>query len=160
MSFQAKIKLTQFAALAVMIMLPFQNCAPAGGPQAIGHSSASVSASAGSDPNQPVTVIDDVNRTTALSFVQTAADFAPGAMSLALDGVCSSQQDGATLRWLLRDPLNATQIASDTMSCSLGSFHVELPVQALLQCGRVYSLEAHLGLGRMGTISVQRPCSQ
>ena len=168
MTKQAKYSLLKFAVLSVFTIVPFQNCAPTGAIVAgADNQSAAIAANGvtagGSSDSHIVTVIDDVNRTTALAFEKSAEEADGPESSFALDGTCDGAQAGATLGWALREAVGAREIASGHMGCvaagaGAGAFRVELAALMLPECGRAYLLEARLGLGKPGRVLVRRAC--
>jgi hypothetical protein len=165
MSAEAKIKLAIYFALGVGLLVPFQNCAPtsssapalATSPSEQAASSSAVGANSSSS-GLPVSTIDNVNATTALVFVESSATGSASGPALSLNGICSQQQNGATLRWTLSDPASGEEIATDVMPCDQGSFSVEIAPAQLPQCGYAYSVKAVLGMGQPASATVSKAC--
>lgn len=134
----------------------FQNCAPAGSFPA---SAEAASAAEAPVDDFPVSVIDPVNETTGLSFRKAEYE-APedGGRAVVLVGQCDPQQNGATLRWTMRDPSGLSPIAEDQATCQDGEFRLRIPPQLFPSCNGAYEVEARLGLGAPGEATLRRPC--
>ncbi len=143
--------LSVISALGAILLVGYQNCAPAsnaprGGAAMVGHQQLA----------SPVDVIDRINE-GKLSFMQKSVAVRPEVESLVLNGVCDPEQSGATLRWELRDS-NNEDLGEGFVSCEQGGFMVALaPVQEF-ECGASYSLVAQLGVMESEAVEIRRSC--
>lgn len=132
---------------AVVLML-YQNCAPP---------AATNSSDYGDVP--PPGVIDDVNLTTGLSFVQSSLELQSSNLTFDVHGICSSEQSGARLAWSLIDRATNAQVLSGYADCEKGGFRVRVNDSQSLSCGAEHVLTAQLGARKGGEVSVTRRCT-
>ena len=159
MSKHAKWNLSWMAIMAFALVIPFQNCAPsATGEAGISRQAGGNLAASAGGVGLPVSEIDNVNRTTALSFAAASYSAPESANSIAMLGACDPEQDGATLRWALIDPASGQEVASDYMPCAQGAFVVDVPTAALPACGSAMQVKAQLGAGHPGLATVEKSC--
>lgn len=105
-----------------------------------------------------VDVIDDVNETSGVSFVQEKVEVSEADANLALEGVCDQEQEGALLGWRIRD-VNAQVLGNGFTVCEAGKFKVEVASLNSLECDRPYLVTARLGEGAQGNVEIERRCS-
>lgn len=140
-----------FLALAV-VASQYQNCAPA--PE--GEGQEFVGDNPSGENSSPVSVIDDVNLTTGIDFVQSKIMLDAQDETFSALGICQQEQSGATLSWRLED--GKVKLAEGKAHCEDSSFRVDFLDSQELECGREYVLTARLGRGKEGSTRVSRDC--
>lgn len=111
------------------------------------------------DPSAPEqTIIDDSTTTTALTFLEKSIQVFSDAPALEAQGACFAEQDGATLNWALFDPQSDDVVELGQTDCHDGGFKVAINDLQGIECGREYMIQARLGLGQAGQVSVVRAC--
>jgi hypothetical protein len=138
---------------ALLLIVKFQNCAPAPG----GGSSAS-SSSKPSDGAGVVTTIDDINADLSVSFNLQAIKAHSDAESVSITGKCAVDQDGSVLGWRLLDDINE-ELGHGYATCEQGTFKIEVAPMQDLTCGRAYQVVAHLGGKDSSSLMLERDCS-
>ncbi|HVK62314.1 MAG TPA: hypothetical protein VM432_12215 [Bdellovibrionales bacterium] len=134
--------------IGVVLLLKFQNCAPAPG--------ASASAG-GSAESFPVSTIDETHLTTAVSFPQEKLKLKTDTEAAEIEGVCDIAQHGSILGWRLYDS-SGEEIGRGYSACESGRFMVELAPTQEFVCDQPYTVSARLGLGDEGAVQVSRSC--
>lgn len=136
--------------IAVVIALTFfltqyQNCAPVkvdqndkGGPP-------------------PISTIDDVNRTTAVSFSEKQIALNDSLEHFDVAGVCDKAQSGAILGWVLED-VAGNRVQAGRVQCVDGQFQIGLDLLQDLDCNQAHTLVAYLGVGDEGEVIITRRC--
>jgi hypothetical protein len=137
-------------AVAILLVMKFQNCAPA--PKVM-------RAASGKAESFPVSTIDNTNLTTAVSFPQDKLQLKPETEAAQIEGVCDLAQHGAILGWRLYDS-KGEEVSRGYTACEAGRFLVELaPTQEFI-CDEHYKITARLGMGDEGDVEVSRGCAQ
>ena len=144
--------LTIIGFFGCFIIASHQNCAPA--PGAIGATN-----SASQRPSN-VTVIDDVKADSAVSFAAKEIQLNSQLREVSLQGICSENQQDATLAWEVRKQGadEADVFATGFARCDGGKFQVELAPTQLLECDKAYVVKARLGQGEQGVSVLTRAC--
>lgn len=134
------------AAISVVMITQFQNCA--GAPSGAG---------AGSEASSPVDVIDQVSGVSALRFQYSKVQVTDQSPTAVLTGECERIAQGTIVGWDVQDE-SGTRNAG-TVQCDRGFFSVELATQQELECGKVYEVSARLSDGTEGRTEVEMVCS-
>lgn len=116
------------------------------------------------EPAMPVTIIDDSKSQANLSFTFSEVEVASQNQDVSLLGVCSLEQEGATLNWKV-SRLDANEkpieeVVAGQSGCSSGEFRVELVAAPnRLPCGFRYQVLAQLGYGQPGVAIISSVCN-
>ena len=140
-------KLPVFGGMLVLV-LAFQNC---GGP------GAGVSGSKAPEAGSPVTVINPVNPSADLQFVESKVAVAPVTHELLVKGRCSTQQEGSRPSWTLNDATGRLLFSGHT-ECRDGEFAVDLRPLGVLNCGEEVRVVARLGVKSPAELRLERRC--
>ncbi|MES2855741.1 MAG: hypothetical protein V4692_07755 [Bdellovibrionota bacterium] len=141
-------RLFVFFMIGFVLLMKFQNCAPAPKALAGGPERAEVF---------PVTTIDDVNLTTGISFPQEKLALKTETEAAEIEGICDITQHGSVLGWRIFDS-SGEEVGRGYAACESGRFLVELaPTQEFI-CDQPYKVAARLGMGDEGAVEVSRSC--
>lgn len=104
-----------------------------------------------------VGIIDNFDKTTQIKFVESEV-VVPGDLDdVQIDGLCSSQQDGAVLVWRVVNENNEI-VTSGNSTCDLSGFRVYLSQVNQLPCGKSHSLKAQFGFDKGDQVLIVRDC--
>lgn len=138
-------------ALGFLMLFQYQNCAPAAGVNALSSSKA--------NGGGTVTIIDNMNLTSGLTFSNPSVVAPPSNAATVIDGACSVEQERSVLGWSVTNS-SGTQMQKGNSVCSGGKFKVEMAPSNQMECGESYTLQASFGAsGMVAVASVARDCS-
>ena len=140
------MRVTSLMVLGMIVLLQYQNCAPAGG-----------SSASSADASTPVSIIDQNNQGFDVSFVQKHVTIQSSAQTVSLDGACSLEQDGAVFQWQLKSA-DASVLGTGSASCQAGKFVVAIAPTQSLDCDQPYQVSAQIGTGQAGEVLLTRKC--
>lgn len=135
-------------ALGFLMLFQYQNCAP---------SMQSIDMAKATGDSSPVSTIDDVNATTAVSFVHEKIEVTSNDAPTVIQGACDMKQDGAILGWRVHDAED-NELQRGYSVCEQGQFEVEMVPASELECEKSYHVTAKLGLGSAGHMELERRC--
>ena len=141
--------LVSIMTVSLVLMMKYQNCG----------STAAMdihNAENGLIPNNDI--IDDSTTTTALTFLEKSIQINNSAV-LEARGACFEEQNGALLNWALLDSEGGNVLEAGQTGCEAGDFVVGINDLSQMQCGREYLIQARLGLGQAGQVSVMIACN-
>lgn len=150
--------------LTGVFLFGYQNCAPTAGPDG-GYSPvvpssdvAKLTVPAGDEGEVRIPDQTENNNSMALKFVETARAVPVAEALIRADGICSSRQEEAVLRWQLVDSTGDV-VNEGFTPCRLSGFTVQVALDSPLACDKTYRLEAQLGLGSKGVLNLTPECS-
>lgn len=140
--------------LLLIVATQFQNCAPAPSASEFG---TQINGNGFGSIDGAVDTIDDATTTTALAFNEKSIEVLGDASDLEAHGTCFEEQNGATLRWDLIDPIDGI-VKGGFADCSFGNFTVAISDLQDIACNQEYMIQARLGLGKAGQVPLFISC--
>jgi len=139
--------------MGLALVLKFQNCAPA-----------PMSTEFVSEPKEDdsmVSVIDQIpqaEKNPEIQFATKSIRLAASQSWFRVQGLCTPEQAGATLRWELRDPDGLT-VGAGTTRCLEQQFWIEAGIDELIDCRNHFYLVALLDTRESAPVEVRRNCN-